>query len=412
MGRSRRRGVRRRALALAEEGGGTLLVGSARPRARPRRRARRRAAVFGLDRSGLVAHRCPARHPRRLRGASGGKRELSRQKFEGLLTASPAARRLELTARMITDFVGVGAAAAASPRSPAARGADRLPPIGEHPLAADAPPAARRRARPPEGRVRSALLLRRVLRRARAPARVRGGGVFSGVAIIGNGRSVLGQTAGPAIDKFKTIVRFNDYAISEYEAHVGCKTTLWVLSDWTCVKLLNKYPERSLPVLVAIPFKFMGKPYYHARRAELEEQLTAAQLAFLTFVKADLAREIIEKYHFGDRWPSSGVITIWHILRAQPRHLHGFDFFKQIVRRARAILSPCAPIPAPPIISPLAPLPSLRTARFTTWRTRTRRTTTARRRSASVWTSSPRARLVRRLNGTGTVGLNGRPPAG
>ena len=102
----------------------------------------------------------------------------------------------------------------------------------------------------------------------------------------------------------------------------------------------QQVPGRSLPVLVAIPFKFMGKPYYHARRAELEEQLTAAQLGRITFVKADLAREIIEKYHFGDRWPSSGVITIWHILRAQPRvHLHGFDFFKQIVRRARAILS-------------------------------------------------------------------------
>ena len=275
--------------------------------------------------------------------ASGGKRELSRQKFEALLTASSAARRLELTARMITDFVGgVGAAAAASPRSPAARGADRLPPIEGSILSPLTRPAGRPTARSPSPEGKGAILRYSydeycdALERLPAFAEA----VFSGVAIVGNGRSVLGQTAGPAIDKFKTIVRFNDYAISEYEEHVGCKTTLWVLSDWTCVKLLNKYPERSLPVLVAIPFKFMGKPYYHARRAELEEQLTAAQLSRITFVKADLAREIIEKYHFGDRWPSSGVITIWHILRAQPRvHLHGFDFFKQIVRRARAIRS-------------------------------------------------------------------------
>ena len=352
--------------------------------------------------------------------ASGGKRELSRQKFEALLTASPAARRLELTARMITDFVGgVGAAAAASPRSPAARGADRLPPIEGSILSPLTRPAGRPTARSPSPEGKGAILRYSydeycdALERLPAFAEA----VFSGVAIVGNGRSVLGQTAGPAIDKFKTIVRFNDYAISEYEEHVGCKTTLWVLSDWTCVKLLNKYPERSLPVLVAIPFKFMGKPYYHARRAELEEQLTAAQLSRITFVKADLAREIIEKYHFGDRWPSSGVITIWHILRAQPRvHLHGFDFFKQIVRRARAIPSTFArPMPSRPraILSPLAPPPSLRTARFTTWRTRTRRTTTARRRSASVWTSSPRGASpssAERL--TGTVGLNGRPPAG
>ena len=330
--------------------------------------------------------------------ASGGKRELSRQKFEALLTASPAARRLELTARMITDFVGgVGAAAAASPRSPAARGADRLPPIEGSILSPLTRPAGRPTARSPSPEGKGAILRYSydeycdALERLPAFAEA----VFSGVAIVGNGRSVLGQTAGPAIDKFKTIVRFNDYAISEYEEHVGCKTTLWVLSDWTCVKLLNKYPERSLPVLVAIPFKFMGKPYYHARRAELEEQLTAAQLSRITFVKADLAREIIEKYHFGDRWPSSGVITIWHILRAQPRvHLHGFDFFKQIVRRARAILSTFArnafPSPRNSLTFRAVPPPLSRTARFTTWRTRTRRTTTARRKSASVWTSSPR----------------------
>ena len=53
---------------------------------------------------------------------------------------------------MITDFVGgVGAAAAASPRSPAARGADRLPPIEGSILAADAPrPPARSPS--PEGK--------------------------------------------------------------------------------------------------------------------------------------------------------------------------------------------------------------------------------------------------------------------
>ena len=356
--------------------------------------------------------------------ASGGKRELSRQKFEALLTASPAARRLELTARMITDFVGgVGAAAAASPRSPAARGADRLPPIEGSILSPLTRPAGRPTARSPSPEGKGAILRYSydeycdALERLPAFAEA----VFSGVAIVGNGRSVLGQTAGPAIDKFKTIVRFNDYAISEYEEHVGCKTTLWVLSDWTCVKLLNKYPERSLPVLVAIPFKFMGKPYYHARRAELEEQLTAAQLSRITFVKADLAREIIEKYHFGDRWPSSGVITIWHILRAQPRvHLHGFDFFKQIVRRARAQFVPhlraqCLPVPAQfsLLTSPRAPA-SVPSGRQDSLHGGHAPGEPQRQGGGAhlYGLRRPGARLLRRLNGAGTVDLNGRPPAG
>ena len=42
-----------------------------------------------------------------------------------------------------------------------------------------------------------------------------------------------------------------------------------MLSDWTCIKLINKYPKRQEPVLICIPYRFMGKPYYHERRAEV-----------------------------------------------------------------------------------------------------------------------------------------------
>ena len=54
-----------------------------------------------------------------------------------------------------------------------------------------------------------------------------------------------------------------------FSEHVGTKTTLWVMSDWTCIKLINKYPKRLEPILICVPFKFMGKPYYHERRAEV-----------------------------------------------------------------------------------------------------------------------------------------------
>ena len=47
-------------------------------------------------------------------------------------------------------------------------------------------------------------------------------------------------------------MRFNEYKLDEFAPHVGSKTDLWVLSDYVCVKLLNKYPERRHPVLVAI----------------------------------------------------------------------------------------------------------------------------------------------------------------
>jgi len=157
--------------------------------------------------------------------------------------------------------------------------------------------------------------------------------ISQGICIVGNGRSVLTSGAGGLVDTFGTVVRFNEYQTDDFSKHVGKKTDLWVLSDWTCIKLINKYPKRLEPVLICVPFKFMGKPYYHERRAEVEAELTAEQLRRVTFVPADIARNLIEQYEFGDRWPSSGLITIWYFLHECPDQqlmLHGFDFFKEI----------------------------------------------------------------------------------
>ena len=68
------------------------------------------------------------------------------------------------------------------------------------------------------------------------------------------------------------------------------------------------------------------------RRAELEEQLTPAQLSRCSFVPAPVVKRLIEENTFGDRWPSSGLITIVYLLGLKVKclHLHGFDFFKEI----------------------------------------------------------------------------------
>ena len=64
----------------------------------------------------------------------------------------------------------------------------------------------------------------------------------------------------------------------------------------------------------------------------MERDLTPEQLARCTFVPAEVVLALIEQNHFGDRWPSSGLITIEYMLsRGVGRvHLHGFDFFKEI----------------------------------------------------------------------------------
>lgn len=45
---------------------------------------------------------------------------------------------------------------------------------------------------------------------------------FQGICLVGNGRSVLSNFAGPAIDRFATVVRFNEYQLTGYEKHVRC----------------------------------------------------------------------------------------------------------------------------------------------------------------------------------------------
>ena len=152
------------------------------------------------------------------------------------------------------------------------------------------------------------------------------------IVLVGNGPSALSHPLGEAIDRFPAVVRFNDFQIEGFESDVGNKTDIWVVSDWTAIKLFAKYPERRLPTIIAVPYKFMGKPYYHERRAEVDRDLTEEQRERVTFVPAQDVQRLIEENHFGDRWPSSGLITIVYLLNlGKPKiHLHGFDFFKEI----------------------------------------------------------------------------------
>lgn len=45
-------------------------------------------------------------------------------------------------------------------------------------------------------------------------------GACRGVCIVGNGRSVLSMCAGPLVDQFETVLRFNDFQICGFEKHV------------------------------------------------------------------------------------------------------------------------------------------------------------------------------------------------
>jgi len=115
-------------------------------------------------------------------------------------------------------------------------------------------------------------------------------------------------------------VRFNNFRIAGYEDDVGTRLTLWVVSDYTCVKLLTEHTQRAseVPVLVAIPYFSKGRRYYERRRKQLEEELERKfpKLApAIRFIPVHDAKDIVDKYRFGVRWPSTGLLAIWHLLR-------------------------------------------------------------------------------------------------
>mmetsp|Transcript_54346 Transcript_54346/g.90176 ORF Transcript_54346/g.90176 Transcript_54346/m.90176 type:complete len:331 (+) Transcript_54346:106-1098(+) len=247
--------------------------------------------------------------------AAGTKGEVDQKHFETLLFASPAAQRLALSERMVQDFLFTSEWSKPATSTPAS------PSKGSKPLM----------KWPSSKSKESRYNVTQFVRAHSDLAAKYQAAQENGVVIIGNGRSVLAHQAGPAIDRYKTVIRFNEYQLAGYEQHVGIKTSIWCLSDYTCIKLLNKYPDRTMPVLIAIPWYFMGKPYYEERRAQVYQDLTEEQRHRVTFISGDVASDIVTRYDFGDRWPSSGLIAIWHCLQTFPElMLHGFDFFKEI----------------------------------------------------------------------------------
>ena len=269
-----------------------------------------------------------------VKGAA-GQEAVSTQTLQTLLVGSPAARQTQLTERLIAQFLESWLAQNMPPPS-TAKAPAKVTPSPKTLLrsrSSSSKSSASRSASPSPTRERAAAPKFKCAQFLTACKDMQDFATktFEGTVIIGNGRSVLDQGAGPVIDKFSRVVRFNDYQIEGYEADIGSKTDLWVVSDWTCLKLLNKYPDRTLPVLIAVPFKFMGKPYYLERRAEVEAELTAEQKTRCTFVPLETVKAMVEENHFGERWPSSGLICIVHLLSSLSKvSLHGFDFFKEI----------------------------------------------------------------------------------
>ena len=144
------------------------------------------------------------------------------------------------------------------------------------------------------------------------------------ILLVGNGPSVLNYSLGRTVDSFPNVVRFHEYQTDGFRRHVGQTTKRWVSSAAHTAELIAAYPERTMPVLVAVPH-LRGNCSYADLRRTIGARLMPSQRERIMFVSKETAQSLARRLN---AVPSSGLTTIWHFLQTYPLvHIHGFDFF-------------------------------------------------------------------------------------
>jgi hypothetical protein len=147
------------------------------------------------------------------------------------------------------------------------------------------------------------------------------------IIIVGNGTSVLEVENGSKIDTFKKVVRFNSYAIKDYEKYVGERTDIW----FNVINFSNKQNEWRMA-------KKYDKIYLHSW--QWDEKKDKLYKEFLEFYKdknmliektkrhtcVEMSEFIENKYMAF----STGAIAIWMMLKNYEMvTITGFDWWER-----------------------------------------------------------------------------------
>jgi hypothetical protein len=132
------------------------------------------------------------------------------------------------------------------------------------------------------------------------------------IVLVGNGPSVLASSAGPTIDLFTDVVRFNGYRLAGFEQSVGARTTIW--ARWHGVG-----PTTSLENLRQI---WLVMPPQERSASKIDAGLAIAE-SFSGTVRLIPDIEIAKRLqndlfgaHHDTLWPSTGLLTIAHCVHA------------------------------------------------------------------------------------------------
>ncbi len=147
------------------------------------------------------------------------------------------------------------------------------------------------------------------------------------IILVGNGPSILDYKKGKEIDNFDMVIRFNNFEIDEFSESTGTKTTIWARNNSNGVfkRDVSSFKE----IWIVSPewnFGNTKKIASEFKKSFVIPQKTAKEIQQTIDLKGIRARD---KRDIG--WPSSGIITLYHVLKTQKDsdiYIHGFDHFK------------------------------------------------------------------------------------
>ena len=132
---------------------------------------------------------------------------------------------------------------------------------------------------------------------------------------------------GKKIDSFDKVVRFNSFSTEGHETYIGSKVTDWVVSDSYCtleikhfLKTFKRYPNVNLNIILPEVFK---------NNVEKLKRLIPDYVEDKANILVQGEDIIVDgKYNFGRRWPSTGILGIYHYLSMHDKiYITGFNHF-------------------------------------------------------------------------------------
>lgn len=132
---------------------------------------------------------------------------------------------------------------------------------------------------------------------------------------------------GKKIDSFDKVVRFNSFSTEGHQTYIGSKVSDWIVSDSYCtlemkhfLKTFKKYPNVNLNIILPKVFKSNVEKLKRTIPDYVEDK------ANILVQGEDII--VDGKYNFGRRWPSTGILGIYHYLSMHDKiYITGFNHF-------------------------------------------------------------------------------------